>query len=319
VASLIGLVASFAAAFATTFLFIPWLIPKLKSRGMIGKDLNKPGTPGVAEMGGLAVVVGFFVGESVLLAIDGMDKADLLNASLVAILGAAFVGMIDDIFDLRQRQKAFLPFVLALPLGATINQTVHIPFVGELDFGWWMIPVAAIAVTCAANAANMLEGFNGLGTGLGIIMAVTLTILVFIHGSVHGYDALYVLIPLLGTLTAFIWFNKYPAKIFPGDTMTLLMGAALAAAGLLSNLQVQTTFIFFPMIVEFVLKTRGHFKAENYCSKERNGYLEYHGRIESITHLFMRRYALTEKTLVEIIWVIEGIVCALVIGVDLVT
>ncbi len=319
-ASALGILLGFVSAFATTFIVVPWLIPKLKARGIVGNDLNKQGAPEVAEMGGLAVVVGFFVGASVLLAWDGIGKeGDLLsaslNASLVAILGAAFVGMIDDVFDLRQRQKAFLPFVLALPLGATISQSVYIPFVGLWNFEFWMIPVAALAVTCAANAANMLEGFNGLGTGLGIIMAATLTILCFVH---KRYDALYVLIPLMGTLLAFLWFNKYPAKIFPGDTMMLFMGAAIATAGLLSNLQVQTTFIFIPMIVEFALKTRGHFKAENYASKERSGYLEYHGRIESITHLFMRRYFLTEKTLVEIIWFLEAIVCAVVIAVDLV-
>ncbi len=314
-ASPIGLIIGFVAAFATTFFVIPWLIPRLKSRGMVGRDLNKPGTPEVAEMGGLAVVVGFFIGASLTLAIDGISRADLLNASFVAILGAAFVGMIDDIFNLRQNQKAFLPFVLALPLGATIGESIYVPFIGEWNFGPWMIIVAAIAVTCAANAANMLEGFNGLGTGLGIIMASTVTILCFVH---KRYDALYVLIPLLGTLVAFLWFNKYPAKIFPGDTMMLFMGAAIAAAGLLSNLQVQTAFIFIPMIVEFALKTRGHFKAQNYCSKTRNGYLEYHGRIESMTHLFMRRYSLTERTLVELIWIIEGIICAVVIGVDLV-
>ena len=314
VASAIAFGLGFLVALATTFLIIPWIIPRLKARGVVGKDLNKPGAPEVAEMGGIPVVIGFFAGVSVMLALNGLTREDLLNASLTAILGAAFVGTMDDLFDLRQRQKAILPFVLALPLGATLDSEIYIPFVGQFDFGPWMILIAAIAVTCAANAANMLEGFNGLGTGLGIIMTSTLIMLSLIHDRL---DAMYVLMPLLAALIAFIWFNRYPARIFPGDTMTLFMGATLAAAGLLSDLQLQTIFIFIPMIVEFGLKMRGHFEAENYASRSANGYLEYHGKIESLTHVFMKRFKLTERRLVELIWALEATMCSIVIMVDL--
>ncbi len=315
VANAIAFAVGFLVALATTFLIIPWIIPRLKARGVVGRDLNKPGSPEVAEMGGIPVVIGFFAGVSVMLSFNGLGEEEaLFNASLTAILGAAFVGIMDDLFDLRQRQKAFLPFLLALPLGATLEPTIYIPFVGEFDFGIWMILIAAIAVTCAANAANMLEGFNGLGAGLGILMTSTLILLSLVHNRL---DAMYVLMPMLAALVAFFWFNKYPAKIFPGDTLMLFMGAALAAAGLLSDLQLQTVFIFIPMIVEFALKTRGRFSAENYASKSANGYLEYHGRIESLTHVFMKYFKLTERSLVELIWALEAMMCAVVVFVDL--
>ncbi len=316
VVNAIAFAVGFVVAVVTTFLIIPWIIPRLKTRGVVGRDLNKPGSPEVAEMGGIPVVIGFFAGVSVMLAFNGLEELsqNLLNASLTAILGAAFVGIMDDLFDLRQRQKAILPLILALPLGATLDNEMYIPFVGNMKLGLAMIPIAAVAITCAANAANMLEGFNGLGAGLGIMMTSTLIILSLVHNRL---DAMYVLIPMLGALVAFFWFNKYPAKIFPGDTMMLFMGATLAAAGLLSDLQLQTSFIFIPMIVEFGLKLRGHFEAENYASKSINGYLEYHGRIESLTHVFMKRFKLTEKTLVELIWALEATMCAIVVGVDL--
>jgi len=299
---------------AMTFVIIPWLIPRLKARGVVGIDHNKPSKPEIAEMGGIAVVVGFFAGVSVLVALNGIQNVDLLNVSLSAVLGAAFVGMMDDLFDLRQRHKAFLPFVIALPFAAAADPHVVIPHVVQINFGPWMLLVGAFAITCAANAANMLEGFNGLGTGLGIIMALTLVILSIIHNRLDG---VYLLVPLLGALIAFLYFNKSPASIFPGDTMTLFMGAAIAVAGMLSNLQVQTTFLFIPMIVEFFLKLRGHFEAENYCSESANGFLEYHGRIESLTHVFMKHLKVTEKELVALIWGIEVAMCAIVISVDL--
>ena len=296
-----------------TFVIIPWLIPRLKSRGILGKDFNKPGKPEIAEMGGIAVVVGFFAGVSVLVALNGISNINLLNVSLSAALGAAFVGMMDDLFDLRQRHKAFLPFVLALPFGAVADPHVVIPHVVEIQFGPWMMLVTAFAITCAANAANMLEGFNGLGTGLGIIMSITLIVLSLVHGR---HDGIYLLVPMVGALTAFLWFNKHPASIFPGDTMMLFMGATIAVAGILSNLQVQTTFIFLPMIAEFLLKLRSHFKAENYCSEAGNGYLEYHGRIESLTHIFMKHLKVTERELVALIWGLEIAMCIIVVSVD---
>ncbi|MBN1677635.1 MAG: hypothetical protein JW880_03775 [Candidatus Thermoplasmatota archaeon] len=319
VTSGIEFVGGFLAALAMTYVLIPWLIPRLKAQGIVGRDLNKPDAPEVAEMGGIAVVVGFFAGISVLFALDGIESTDRFYVSLSAALGAAFVGMMDDLFEMRQRHKAFLPFVIALPFAFTVDPHFvlpHVPIVGSVDInlGILMPLSAAFAVTCAANAANMLEGFNGLGTGLGIIMAMTLTILCVIHGR---YDGAYLLVPMLGALIAFLYFNKYPAKIFPGDTMMLFTGAVLAIAGILSNLHVQTVFIFLPMIAEFFLKLKGRFRAENYASRAATGYLEYHGRIESLTHIIMRRFRVKEADLVAMIWGIEMAMCALVISVDL--
>jgi UDP-N-acetylglucosamine--dolichyl-phosphate N-acetylglucosaminephosphotransferase len=307
-------IGAFAIAFAMTFSIIPWMIPKLIGKGIVGRDLNKPNAPRTAEMGGIAVVIGFFAGVSLLLSVDGVTDISLLNVSLAVILGAAFIGMIDDMFELRHRQKAFFPFLLAMPLGAALNPSLYIPFIGEVDLGPLMILAAPFAITCAANAANMLEGFNGLGTGLGVIMSTTLIILAFTHDRMDG---VYLLIPLVGCLLAFLWFNKYPAKVFPGDTLMLFMGATIAAAGMLSSLYLQTIIIFMPMIIEFFLKMRGRFKAENYCSNAQNGHLEYHGRIESITHVFMKNSKLTEPRLVNRIWLIEGVICLAVILVDL--
>jgi UDP-N-acetylglucosamine--dolichyl-phosphate N-acetylglucosaminephosphotransferase len=306
-------IGAFLVAAAMTFLLVPWLIPKLKERGIVGKDLNKPGHPEIAEMGGIAVVIGFFAGVSVLLALDGIEDVELFYVSLSVVLGAAFIGMVDDIFDLRQRQKAFFPFLLALPLGAAIDPSIDLPYIGTVDLGAWMIIAAPFAITCAANAGNMLEGFNGLGTGLGIIMSATLIVLGVHHDRLDG---LYLLVPILGGLVAFLWFNRYPAKVFPGDTLMLFMGAGIAAAGMLSELYIQTVVIFIPMILEFFLKFRGHFKAENYASDASNGHLEYHGKIESVTHVFMKKMIINEKRLVYAVWGLEILLCLLVVAID---
>ena len=308
------LVAALATAFGMTYCLIPWLIPKLRERGIVGRDLNKPTHPQIVEMGGIAVVIGFFTGTSVALAFDGVDNRELLFVSLSTVLGAAFVGVLDDLFELRQRQKALFPFLIALPLGVALDSVIYLPFIGEVDFGHLIIIGVPFAVTCAANAGNMLEGFNGLGTGLGILMSSTLILLAFHHDRLDG---VFILVPLLGGLLAFLMFNRYPAVIFPGDTLMLFTGAAIAVGGMLSNLYAQTTVIFLPMIAEFFLKLRGDFKAENYCSNASNGRLEYSGRIESITHIVMKHARLSERQLVAVIWALEAALCAVVVVLDL--
>jgi hypothetical protein len=70
------------------------------------------------------------------------------------------------------------------------------------------------------------------------------------------------------------------------------------------------------MIVEFFLKLRSDFKAKNYSSTQANGRLRYEGRIESLTHVFMKHMKVTEKSLVAIIWSLEIVMCVFVIVVD---
>ncbi len=295
-----------------TFVTVPWLIRNLQGTSAMGRDLNKREAPLVPEMGGLAVVIGFYVGVSLLTLLgDDTFPSEYLYASLLAVLGAAVVGMMDDLFDLRQRVKAILPFAFAIPLGGLVfasGDTILL----SLDIGILMLLAVPVGVTCAANAANMLEGFNGLGAGLGIIMTVTMIIVSHIHGASEG---LFLLYPLLGGLVAFLWFNRYPARIFPGDSMTLFVGATLAAAVIISapSLKLLGALMFAPMIVEFILKARGRFAGENYGSPDEDGVLHYSGRTESMAHMLMKRRRLTEPQLVHVFWGVEAAVCLAVI------
>lgn len=308
------LVISLIVSFLTTIVTVPWLIQKLADRGLTGVDHNKFEKPRIPEMGGLAVVIGFIAGVSTLLVINKVlneDDFPVLAAPLLAVVGAALAGIMDDLFGLRQRLKAVIPFLFAIPVGVyvvEIKTTLSFIFL-SVDFGVLMVLIAPFGVTCAANAGNMLEGFNGLGAGLGIIVTVTLIIISFWFGA---DDTLMLLFPLLGALLAFLWFNRYPARIFPGDTLTLFMGATIACAAILGDLKTVGAILFIPMIIEFFLKLRGHFQGENYGTPDREGYLTYEGRIESLTHLIMKIKRVKERHLVWILWSVEAILCIIV-------
>lgn len=310
---------SFLISLISTFVLVPWLIRNLKNTKMVGFDLNKWKKPRVPEMGGLAVIIGFYLGAVFLfLFID--IRADIYYISLLAIMGAAVVGIMDDLFDLRQRVKAVLPFIFALPLGIMIYQLATEGSAGDpqtfgtyilgIDIGILMAIAIPFGITCAANASNMLEGFNGLGAGLGIIMTVTMILVSIIDGMTQG---LFLLVPLLGTLLAFLYFNKYPAKIFPGDTLTLFTGAIIACAAIVSYTKVAGAIIFIPLIIEFFLKLKGRFKAENYGKPDKDGYLTHDGKIESLSHVVMKWKRLKEWQLVAVLWAMEIVLCSVVV------
>jgi UDP-N-acetylglucosamine--dolichyl-phosphate N-acetylglucosaminephosphotransferase len=306
------LIIALAVSFLTTVITVPWLIRKLAERGLIGVDHNKYDKPKIPEMGGLAVVIGFIAGVSTLLVINKIlnkDDFPILAASLLAVVGAALTGIMDDLFNLRQRVKASIPFLFAIPIGLYVEDTTLSFIIINPDFGVLMVLIAPFGVTCAANAGNMLEGFNGLGAGLGIIITVTLLIISLFLGA---NDSLVLLFPLLGALLAFFWFNRYPAKIFPGDTLTLFMGATIACAAILGDLKTIGALLFIPMIIEFFLKFRGHFQGENYGTPDKEGTLSYKGKIESLTHLIMKKRKVNERQLVWILWIIEGILCTVI-------
>src|SRR5207249_836953 len=166
---LLVLLASAMLSFVAVCLFLPWLIKSLRGTTLVGKDLNKPHSPLVPEMGGIAVILGFYVGVALLVGLAvPVASNGLFFAALSSCLGAGIVGLMDDMFRLRKRSKAILPFVLALPLGAVVSAS-NTPVLLGVHIGILLAIAAPLGAPSASNAANMLECFNGRGAGLGII------------------------------------------------------------------------------------------------------------------------------------------------------
>src|SRR6267143_1733234 len=307
------LVGAGGTAFVITFLTTRWMIRHLSGTRMVGRDIHKPGQPTVPEMGGLAVIAGFYAGVTVvqLYALD-TQTVSYLHASMVAVFGAGFVGLLDDLFDLRQRVKAVLPFVFAIPLATVAFRDPLGTYLLTINVGALVLLAIPFGVTAAANAANMLEGFNGLGAGLGIIMCGAMIVLAFVSPA-HDFTGLYIIVPLMTALCAFFYFNRYPSRIFPGDSMTLFTGAALAAAAIMSHQKTYGALLFLPFIVEFILKAKGRFRGENYGTLNSDGGLTYDGPTESLSHALMKWRHLTESQIVFILYGLQAVVCVTVV------
>lgn len=307
----LGIALSMAAALVAT----PRIIRKLRGARIVGRDRHKPGAPEIPEMGGLAVFLAFNVGAFAILALGDTAplEQNLILASLVVIAGACITGVLDDLVTLRQRFKAFIPFAFAIPLSLYASDfTIVFPVVGSVDLGL-LYPVLLVPLTiaCASNVFNMLEGFNGLGAGLGIIMASALAFIALMNANFIGLALLF---PLVGALGGFLVYNFYPAKVFPGDTMTLMTGAALGAAALLSKIEFWAGLMFVPHIIEFLLKLRARFKAQSFASRVEGGKLHHDGEIRSLTHVVMRFGSASEPQLVARMWLLQAVYAAAVVA-----
>ncbi len=298
-------------AFVTSIFLTRILIPILKKQKIVNPDLNKKGKPLIPGMGGIGVIFAFFMGMNFSLLWRSSMDFPYFEIVLFTIIGLAFIGILDDLLDLHQLAKSVLPFFIAIPLGIGLpDDTLTLPFVGSVYIGMWMILLIPLGITAIVNITNMLEGFNGLGSGLGIIIITTLIIISFITGQTDG---VYLLIPLLGALIGFFYFNMYPSKIFPGDTMTFFQGAVIGCAVLIANLKTIVAILFLPMIIEFILKARGKFPAKNHGTITDDGTLTYDGKVFSLSHLLMKYLKVTEKRLVFILLTMEAILCAVMI------
>ena len=136
----------------------------------------------------------------------------------------------------------------------------------------------------------MLAGLNGIESGLGIIALTSLTISCIISGK---YDVTIISMSMLGALIAFLYFNKYPAKIFPGDTGTLIIGATIDAALKFYSAGVMERQQFKPTQVD-----------------ENGNLVRPEVGFKSLIRLVLRK-PIPEKQAVKIIWAI-GIVCGLI-------
>jgi len=248
----LSLLAAFIA-FMITFLTTRPFIDKFKKVGITSLDVHKLEKPSIPDMGGVTIVIGFLIGLISVLMLSPHPKITDILASIVTYFLMALVGIVDDLTELTRNVKPLLAAFAAAPL-IIIRvgySSITLPLIGMVDIGllYWYL-VIPIGVTAAANGFNSLAGFNGLEAGLGAIISFFLTVEALILGV--GETAL-IMAALLGACVAFLYYNRYPAKIFPGDTGTLTIGAIIASACIIGRMEWIGVTTFIPHIVNYGL------------------------------------------------------------------
>jgi UDP-N-acetylglucosamine--dolichyl-phosphate N-acetylglucosaminephosphotransferase len=314
----------FFTSLVLTYFTIPFVIKKLKEKNFVSKDMNKEKEIYVAKFGGAAVFLGFIIAILLPLQLTEMNLFDekiLIAAALTTSL-IAFLGFVDDVLDIPDIYRVILPFFAAIPfmLVMTHVSSIYFPMLGEisLNFGTLILPLIGtitlnlyaiilipMGIIACSNLVNLLAGFNGLETGTGIIISIFLIILLYLSGlNSMRIIAIYILIGLLGALISFLVFNWYPAKVFPGNIVTYLIGSIIAVVVIMGRIEFYGAILLAPQIIEFLLKALSKFKAENFGTCV-NGKMNYSGKSYSITHMIMKKFKPTEIQLVLYVYAIQ--------------
>jgi phospho-N-acetylmuramoyl-pentapeptide-transferase len=164
------------------------------------------------------------------------------------------IGLADDRIKLQvgargipARLKLPIQILLAIPVAwlATTQGASHQLFLPATP--WLIFPLAVLAIVGTANAVNITDGMDGLAGGVSAIALAVLVLL--LPGAFPGEKA--VAMTLCGALIAFLVFNRYPARVFMGDTGSLAIGFALAAMAVQQGL-----LLLLPLVgLVFVLET----------------------------------------------------------------
>jgi len=310
----------FFTVFLITWLIIPFWIKRAKKAGLVGKDIHKRGERVIAEMGGITVLLGFIIGIMIYIAMrvfifQANTNIATILAILTAILLAGIIGIIDDVLGwkigLRQWQKPLLTLLVAMPVMAVNAGTrvMSLPFIGPFDLGliYPLIVIPAI-ILIGTNGFNMLAGYNGLEAGQGIIILSTLAYFSYLNNS--PWLAV-VAFTMVSTLIAFWFYNRYPAKVFPGDSLTYTVGALASVIAIFANLEKLFFILFIPYIIEFFLKLRGKFKKESFAKIQEDGTLipryEKNYGLEHVMVNLLNRLKLrtTERKVVYSIYLVQ--------------
>jgi len=236
---------SFVAALVAT-----WLCRHIAIKlGIVDKpdNLVKTHKAGVAYLGGLGILAGLIAG--VLIGVYYLHGQQHLPGTFKWLFGilaggaiACFIGLADDILDIKPYQKIIGQIAAAVVLvavGIRPSLSFFHAYFGlnisdniEILLG---IPIVITFVLGATNSLNLLDGLDGLCAGVTVIITAALLMLAIHLGtwasSAVGGDSVRVIVclGLLGAVCGFLPFNRHPAKIFMGDAGSMLLGFVIAA------------------------------------------------------------------------------------------
>ena len=327
---------AYALVFLLSFLSVYYITPKvarrMKEKGLTSRDFHKEDGTVVPKFGGVVILLGFSL--AVLLSLQlhsqGVNTVHML-AAICSITLIAVMGLLDDILDIPDRYRVVLPLFAAIPLMVTkagtstmelIFFTVNfdlgvltLPFIGPFDLNLYSLLLIPLGVIACSNLVNLLAGFNGLEIGAGAIISFSLFLASVLLGfmGLHTAEASFLMIAMFGACLAFLLFNWYPARIFPGNVATYMIGASVVAAVVVGNMERVGVIALTPQIIEFALKLRSGFSAENFGRVGKGGRLHYNGKIYSITHLVMKVFRPTERQLVAILLLFQALFGAIAV------
>jgi len=227
---------TFLIALILTIMLIPMVRSFAPEIGAVDKPSErKIHNSNIPRLGGIAIYLGFLVAVLFGLLLGGVKGSVISPRPILGILlGGSIVlltGLLDDIRHLHPLTKLLGQIAgagIAIYFGVEIS-FVSNPFSGLLPLGYVAIPLTLLWVVGMTNAINLIDGLDGLATGVTAISAATLF---FVALRTHQLGAALLMLALAGTAIGFLRYNFFPASIFLGDSGSYFFGFVLATASI---------------------------------------------------------------------------------------
>lgn len=305
--SVVAIALVFAVTYVITFVTVPIFGKTMKQRGITGKDVHKLSKIEVPEMCGLAVILGLTLGVAISIFFFPAGSR-VATAFIGTVLIAGAIGFVDDLRPLGARVKPLLTAVACLPilLLRTYDPNPIVPLLGPVRLTVVYPLLIPVAVAVTSNAVNMMDVMNGAMPGtVSVICAATVVILL----ASGETEVTVISIALLAAMLAFYYFNRFPAKVFSGDTGSLAVGAALGALAILGRIETVMMVALIPQIMNafYGLASVGRLYERREIRQRPTGLLE-DGRVEAssdrnapitLTRLILAAGPLGEKEIVR--------------------
>ena len=172
-----------------------------------------------------------------------------LSALFFASLVIVSLGLLDDRYGIRGRQKLLGQLVAAIiMLMADITISKVSVFGLEINFGHFDSLITVVWILGAINALNLIDGVDGLASTTGIVLSLSIAAVIFILGG--RQDGVLVALILAGCLSGFLIHNFPPARMFLGDSGSMLIGLVLGAVALKTSIKgVAATALIMPTAI----------------------------------------------------------------------
>jgi len=306
----------FLYSYFATLWSIPYVTGKSKKYGYMTNDMYKKDKRSIVLLGGVSMFIGILVSLSLSeILLKSLELGNLFILYFVVIVYGLF-GLLDDIFKFKTRyDKILATLVLTIPIASLIPDTA-IHFLGysiQLD-GLYSLLFVPMFVMFVANAINLHAGYNGLTTGLELILLITVGIKMYM---VNGLGSLLFILPVLGVVMAFFPFVVYPAKVLPGNVGDFMVGCAIGALLITNGLTWFGAFILIPHIINFLMDSYTILLRK--IPDVKFGYIREDGTIQapitmkykSLKFLIVSWFNLTERQAVWVLYGFTAVFCVL--------
>ncbi len=235
---------AFVIALIVTYICTPLVRTLAVKIGAIdAPDARKVHQVSIPRLGGLAIYIGYMV--SLLYSVKDISSVKgLLIGSVILVA----VGIWDDVKQIGPKTKLLGQIVAALML-PIFDNAIHFISIGDhmLYLEYLSIPLTVFWIVGFTNIVNLIDGLDGLAAGISLIACIAICIVTLQMGQV---DLACITLALAGAACGFLRYNFNPAKIFMGDTGSMLLGYTMAAISVMGSVKTAATVgLVVPVIV----------------------------------------------------------------------